>query len=257
MTNPQDSGSVTYAVSHGVAGIELNRPAASNAVDLSTAMQLGDAVEAAAADTSVRAVVVTGAGARFCAGGDVASMREANDRGPYLERLASTLDAVLQRLASLDKPVILGVHGAVAGAGLAVMLSGDLVVAGRGTRFVAAYAGVGLTPDCGLTWLLPRAVGQQRALDLLLTNRTLGAEQAQEWGLVTELVSDHEVAERALSLARSLADGPAMALGQTRRLVRGSWAVGRAEAGADESRTIGRTVVTEDASRLLDRFARR
>lgn len=248
---------VSYAVADGVASIELNRPDASNAVDLLTAIQLGKVVDAAAADTSVHAVVVTGAGARFCAGGDVASMLEAEDRGPYVERLASTLDAVLQRLASLDKPVIVGVHGAVAGAGLAVMLSCDLVVAGRGTRFVAAYAGVGLTPDCGLTWLLPRAVGQQRALDLLLTNRTLGAEEARDWGLVTELVDDHEVVERAHAVARSLAEGPATALGQTRRLVRASWEASRTETGADESRTIGRAVVTEDASRLLDRFARR
>ena len=122
-------------------------------------------------------------------------------------------------------------------------------------RFVSAYSGVGLTPDCGLTWLLPRAVGQQRALDLLLTNRVIGAEQAQEWGLVTEITSDDEVAERARALARSLADGPALALGQARRLVRDSWEASRAEAGADEARTIGRAVVTEDATRLLNKFA--
>lgn len=137
------------------------------------------------------------------------------------------------------------------------MLSCDLVVAGRQTRFVAAYSGVGLTPDCGLTWLLPRAVGQQRALDLLLTNRTLGAEQARDWGMVTGLVDDPETGERALSVARSLAEGPAAALGQTRRLVRASWEASRAETGADEARTIGRAVVTEDASLRLDRFVRR
>ena len=251
------SDRVTYLVSDGVGAIELNRPAVSNAVDLPTAEELGEAIDAAAADTSVRAVVLTGAGQRFCSGGDLGSMLEAQDLGAHVELLARTLDSALQRLASLDKPVVVGVHGVVAGAGLAVMLSGDLVVAGAGTSFVTAYSGVGLTPDCGLSWLLPRAVGQQRALDLLLTNRAIGAPQAHEWGLVTEVAADDEVADRALSLARSLADGPALALGETRRLVRGSWEASRAETGADEATTIGRAVVTDDATRRMARFARR
>jgi 2-(1,2-epoxy-1,2-dihydrophenyl)acetyl-CoA isomerase len=181
----------------------------------------------------------------------------ADEPGTLVQELAETLDSALQLLAGLDKPVVAGVRGAVAGAGLAVMLSCDLVVAGDATRFVAAYSAVGLTPDCGLSWLLPRAVGQQRALDLLLTNRVLPAAEAHSWGLVTELVPDDEVIGRAVALATRLADGPAWALGQTRRLSRGAWQSNRAEVGAEEAVTIGKAVGTEDAARLLAAFTSR
>lgn len=257
MTAAQPASPITYAVSDGVARVELNRPEASNAIDLSTAGRLGDVVDEIGADESVRAVVLTGAGARFCAGGDVESMLAAEVQGAYVEELARTLDRALQRLALLDKPVVAGVRGAVAGAGLAVMLSCDLVVAGVGTRFVAAYSGVGLTPDCGLSWLLPRAIGQQRALEMLLTNRVVVAEQAQEWGLVTETTAGDAVTERALAVAATLAAGPSLALGQTRRLVRASWEASRAETGADEARTIGRAVATDEATLLLNKFVKR
>lgn len=244
----------TYERVGAVGRIVLDRPEASNAVDLATAAELGTAITTAADDAEARAVLLTGAGKRFCAGGDVASMAQADDRAAYLHELAEALDGELQRLAALEKPVVVGVQGAVAGAGLAVMLSGDLVVAGASTRFVAAYAGVGLTPDCGLSWLLPRAVGQQRAAELLLTGRALGAEEAQDWGLVTRVVDDPAVEAEALALAEQLAAGPAYALGQARRLLRDSWASTRAEAGAEEARTIAHAVGTEDAQRLIGDF---
>jgi len=248
---------VRYAVVDQVARIEFNRPEASNAVDLPMALAFSEAVLAAGHDSAVRAVVVTGAGVRFCAGGDVATMVGAADPRAAVQELAETLDAALRLLAGLDKPVVAGVKGAVAGAGLAVMLSCDLVVAGQGTRFVAAYSAVGLTPDCGLSWMLPRAVGQQRALDLLLTNRVLPAAEAHAWGMVTELTSDSLVDERAGVLAATLAAGPAWALGQARRLSRASWESTRSEVGAEEALTIGRAVETDDASRLLAAFASR
>jgi 2-(1,2-epoxy-1,2-dihydrophenyl)acetyl-CoA isomerase len=251
------NANVVLSLEGSVAHILLNRPEASNAVNLETATTLGEVVDQVAADASIASVVITGSGARFCAGGDVASMLAATDRGSYVEELARSLDGVVQRIASLDKPVVGGVRGAVAGAGLALMLSCDLVVAGIGTRFVTAYSGVGLTPDCGLSWMLPRAIGQQRALELLLTNRAVDADEAQAWGLVTETTSDEGVADRALSLAATLADGPSSALGHARRLVRGSWEASRAEIGALEAQTIGRAVVTEEATRLLDGFTRR
>lgn len=245
---------VTYAVADGVARIELNRPGASNAVDLDTATALGGAVDAAAADDAVRVVLLTGAGKRFCAGGDVASFVAADDQSAYLLELAGVLDGVLQRLSAMPKPVVVGVQGAVAGAGLAVMLSGDLVVAGSSTKLVTAYAGIGLTPDCGLSWLLPRAVGQQRAAEMLLAGRVLTAEEAVGWGLVTRSVDDGEVLPEAEALAARLAAGPAYALGQAKRLVRESWASTRAETGADEARTIAAAVTTDDAQAAISRF---
>ncbi len=245
------SENVIYRQVGGVGRIELNRPAVSNAVDLPTAHELESIIERAASDVSVRAVLMTGAGKRFCAGGDVATMVAAPDRAAYVLALARALDGALQKLAALDKPTVAAVQGAVAGAGLAVMLSCDVIVAAQSTRFVTAYSGVGLTPDCGVSYLLPRAIGQQRALALALTNRALSAREALEWGLVTEVVDDAGVAERAAAVAAELAAGPSFALGQAKRLIRSSWEMSRAEVGADEARTISDAVSTEDASRLL------
>lgn len=247
---------VRLNVADGIATVELNRPEAANALDLPLAERLAEVVEQLEAP-EVRVVLLTGAGKRFCAGGDVRSFVAAEDQPAYLEQLASKADRVLQRLGELGKPVVAAVQGAVAGAGLAIMLTGDLVVAARGTKFVTAYAGIGLTPDCGLSWLLPRAVGQQRALELMLTGRTLTAAQAHDWGLVTEVVDDAAVLDRARELAQSLAAGPAFALGQARRLVRSSYSVSRAAAGSDEARTIARAVRTEDAQRLIGAFVSR
>jgi len=243
--------SVIYRQVAGVCHIELNRPAVSNAVDLSTAHELDAAIDRAASDDSVRAVLVTGAGKRFCAGGDVAAMVAAPDRAAYVLALARALDGALQKLAALGKPTVAAVQGAVAGAGLAVMLSCDVIVAAESTRFVTAYSGVGLTPDCGVSYLLPRAIGQQRSLALALTNRALSAREALEWGLVTEVVEDAALEERAAALTADLAAGPSFALGQAKRLIRASWEMSRAEVGAEEARTIADAVSTEDASRLL------
>lgn len=245
---------VICTVSGGLARIELNRPDAANAFDLDTARAFDAVLDRVIADDSVQAVLLTGAGGRFCAGGDVAWMVAADDQSAALLELAGTLDGALQKLASMEKPVVARVQGAVAGAGLAVMLSCDLIVADPGTKFVIAYPGVGLVPDCGVSWLLPRAVGQQRALQLALTNTPVAADVALDWGLVTE-VSDEP--GRATALAEQLATGPAYALGQAKRLVRAAWSTDRASAGADEARTIAAAVTTDEAQRLLSGFTKR
>jgi len=249
--------SIDYAVTDGIASVQLARAELSNAVDLATARALGRAVDEALGDPEVRVLVVGGAGPRFCAGGDVASMVAAADQAGYLEQLAGELDAVLQRLCSGDKPVVAAVQGAVAGAGLALMLSCDLIVADEATKFVSAYGGVGLTPDCGLSWLLPRAVGQVRALELLLTQRVLTSAEAHAWGLVTEIAPAGTAQERARQLAAAIADGPAEAYGQARRLVRRAAEAGRAEIGADEARTIAAAVATPYAQQRIGAFVGR
>lgn len=245
---------VACSIADGLARVELNRPEAANAFDLDLARALDASVDRVAADPDVRAVLLTGAGKRFCAGGDVTWMVQADDQSAAVRELATVLDGALQKLTAMEKPVVVLVQGAVAGAGLAVMLSCDLVVADPGTKFVIAYPGVGLVPDCGVSWLLPRAVGQQRALQLTLTNQPITADTALDWGLVTEVSED---VNRAGTLAEQLAAGPAYALGQAKRLVRGSWATSRAEAGADEARTIEKAVSTDEAQTLLEAFNRR
>ncbi len=247
---------VTYGVVAGVARILLSRPGVSNALDLTTARALASAVDSASRDDNVRAVLVTGSGARFCAGGDLASMVASDDVAAYLIDLAGTLDGALRALTAMEKPVVCAVQGAVAGAGLALMLSCDVVVAASATRFVMAYPDVGLTPDCGVSWLLPRAVGEQRALELALTGRVLTGPEAHSWGLVAEIVEEGADA-RALSLAERMAAGPSYALGQARRLLRASWDSDRAAAGAEETRTIAAAVLTSDAEKAMAAFAQR
>jgi len=246
---------VNYEVANGVAHIELNRPDAANAFDLPTSRALGVAVRRAAEDEGARAVLVTGAGSRFCAGGDVSSFVSADDAPAYLRELALDLDAGVRMLAEMPKPVVAAVHGAVAGAGLALMLSCDLVVAEESTKFVFAYPGVGLTPDCGVSYLLPRAIGQQRALAFALSNRPITATQARDWGMVAEVVEGAHV--RARELAAQLDAGPAGAFGEARRLLRASWDVDRAAVGAEEAQTISQRVTTPEAQELIRRFHER
>ncbi|PWU62266.1 enoyl-CoA hydratase [Micromonospora globispora] len=248
---------VRYGIADGVAEIELNRPDSSNAVDLPTARALDAAVADAAADPRVRAVLVTGAGRRFCAGGDLSAVLAAADPAAYLESLVAALDGALHRLRALEVPVVGAVQGAVAGAGLAVLLSCDVVVAAPSTKFVMAYSGVGLTPDCGVSWLLPRAIGQQRALDLALTGRVLSAPEAEQWGLVNEVARSDGAAVRARALAREMSAGSASALGQAKRLLRASWDTTPVEASADEAQTITRAITTAEAQDLIRAFSRR
>ncbi|MEU2597300.1 enoyl-CoA hydratase-related protein [Streptomyces hirsutus] len=251
-----DLNGVRCTVEDGVATITLARPEVSNSIDLATARSFGAAVDAVGADDAARVILLTGDGPRFCAGGDVAWVAGAADPASALLELANELDGVLHRLSALPKPVVASVQGAAAGAGLGVVLAADVVVSARSTRYLTAYAGVGLTPDCGVSWLLPRAVGQQRALELALTGRVLSADEAQDWGLVTTVVEDDELATATAQVAAKLADASPYALGQTRRLIRSSYAVSRANSGADESRTVSVAVGTAEAQAAIARFVK-
>lgn len=267
MTGPATTGvgprGVDYLREGGVGQIVLARPEASNAFDLPATHALGAALDRADADVrgaEVGAVLVMAEGPRFCGGGDVRSFAAAEDQPAYLRELATALEAELRRLSELPVPVVAAVQGSVAGAGLAFLLNADVVVSARSTRLTMAYAGIGLTPDCGVSYLLPRAVGQQRALSLALTGRVLDAEEAAAWGLVSEVVEDGELRARASALAEQLAAGsagPASALGQAKRLIRSSWDLTRAESAADEVDTIAAAVVTPEAQTRITRFTRR
>lgn len=247
---------VTHEIVDGVGRIVLARPEHSNSFDLPTAQDLVRAVEAVSGD-EVLAITVTAQGKRFCAGGDVKSFASAQEPADYLLELANVLEGGLRSLAELPKPVVAGVRGAVAGAGLAVMLSADVIVASSATKLVMAYPGIGLTPDCGVSYLLPRAVGQQRALELALTGRLLTAEEARDWGMVTQVVEDDAVEARVDEIARGWASSAPGALGQARRLIRSSWDTPGAAQGADESATIAARVVTDEAQRLVNAFISR
>lgn len=246
---------VRYAVSAGVAHLRLSRPEVANALDLALAHDLRSAVRRAAEDDEVRAVLVTGEGSRFCAGGDLRSVVASPDPSAYVLDLATVADEAIRALAELDKPVVGVVHGAVAGAGLGLMLSCDLVVAAPETRFVFAYPQAGLTPDCGVSWLLPRAVGQQRALAFALGGEPLDTHTALAWGLVTEVSDDAHA--RGQALVQAMTGQQPRALGCTRQLLRASAEATRADTGAREARTIAELVRGEEAQAQLGRFAPR
>jgi 2-(1,2-epoxy-1,2-dihydrophenyl)acetyl-CoA isomerase len=247
--------SVLFDVTDNVAIITLNRPDRSNAFDLPTARLFGDLVSRVAAE-EIGVVLIRGSGKAFCAGGDLQSMVATGLSAATLTELASTVDAALVALARLDKPVVAAVHGAVAGAGIGLLLSCDIAVAAASSRFVMAYHKVGLTPDCGVSYLLPRAIGQQRALELALTGRVLDAAEAASWGLVTEVVEDDAVHQHAADLVDRLAQQSTFALGQAKRLIRSSWAVSRETSGRDEAETIGTAAEAADARQLIAAFTK-
>ncbi|MCO7240570.1 enoyl-CoA hydratase/isomerase family protein [Aeromicrobium sp. CnD17-E] len=248
---------VLLAVDAGVAHVELNRPDASNTIDLPFTAAFADVLTQVRDDDAVRVVLLTGRGRMFCAGGDLGAMDAAPDRSAFLQELADALHDGVRLLDGLEKPVVVGVQGAAAGAGLSLVLGGDLVVAGRSAAFVTAYTSVGLTPDGGQSWLLPRVVGLQRALELTLTPRRLSAEEAREWGIVTRVVDDEAVADEALALARRLADGPARAFGRARRLVRGSFETPLSDQLDREARSIATSVAEPESAELIGRFLSR
>lgn len=201
----------------GTATIRLPRPA----LDAELAGDLREAVTAVAEDASVRAVLLLGTGPRFTVGGDIELMTAtAPDRLPVLmRRLLDDYHLALRRLAELDVPVVAGVRGAAAGGGLGLMCVADAVVAAADAVFAVGHCALGLTPDGGATWFLPRLLGTRRAQELVLLGRTLTAAEALEWGLVTRLVPAADVDAEATALATRLAAGPTRALGGARRLL--------------------------------------
>ncbi|MFJ8816455.1 enoyl-CoA hydratase/isomerase family protein [Amycolatopsis thermoflava] len=197
--------------------IVLDRPAQANALDMSMARQLRNAV--AELDRDTGCVLIQAEGRAFCTGGDVAAFAAADQPGRFLAELAEVVHESVAALAAAEFPVIAAVHGWAAGAGMSLAAICDIVIAGTSARFRAAYPGVGLSPDGGLSWSLPRLVGRSRAAELLLTNRLVTAEEAARIGLVAQVVPDAELEGEALTLARHLADGPTTALGRTKRLL--------------------------------------
>jgi 2-(1,2-epoxy-1,2-dihydrophenyl)acetyl-CoA isomerase len=211
---------VLLEVADGIARLTLHRPDAANSVDLALGRALAAATRELTDRADVRVVLLTGAGTRFCGGGDVRVFADAGDSlADELAAIVDELHAAIGHLAALDAPVVVAVQGSAAGAGLALLLGADLAVVAESAKLVMAYTGIGLTPDGGSTWWLERAIGRQRALDLVLTNRVLTAREALEWGLVARVVPDDDLSAEAEALATELAAGPTRAFGRAKRLL--------------------------------------
>jgi 2-(1,2-epoxy-1,2-dihydrophenyl)acetyl-CoA isomerase len=214
------TSSVEVETRGAVALITLNRPESSNTLNLQVAMDLLAAAMTCGRNPSVRAVVLTGAGKNFCFGGDLRGMiAKGQSADAYLRELTTYLHEAISHFVRMDPPVIAAVNGTAAGAGVGLVLMSDLAVCGVSAKFNMAYTGVGLTPDAGTSFLLPRAVGAKRAMELMMLNRSLHADEAKDWGLVNQIVADDEVVEAALQLGERLASGATQAFGRTKRLV--------------------------------------
>lgn len=213
---------VLTAHSGAVRTLTLNRPQALNSFTTQMHAELRAALDAAAADTGVRCVVITGAGRGFCAGQDLSDPAIAPDLTPGAEPkdIGALIEACYRPLAlrvrTMPVPVIAAVNGVAAGAGANLALGCDLVIAGRSASFIQAFSKIGLIPDCGGTWLLPRLVGRARALGLAMTGDKLSAEAAERMGLIWQCVEDALLADTVQSLAARLAAMPVKALVETR-----------------------------------------
>ena len=239
----------------GVATLTLNRPTAANSIDLPLARELMDAAITCDDDPETRAVIITGAGAMFCAGGDLRSFQDAGAAiSSRLKELTTHLHAAISRLVRMNAPVIAAVNGMAAGAGFSLAVAADLTIASATAGFVMAYTHAGLVPDGSSTYFLPRRIGDRRTRELMLTNRRLTAEEALDWGVVNQVVPADQLMPTATKLARTLAQGPTRAFGAVKALLNGSFDNGLETQMELEARAIATMSITPDGQEGIRAF---
>lgn len=225
----------------GIATITLNTPDKGNAIDLVFVRRLVEIAMQCDLDPSIRCVVLTGNGRLFCAGGDITLMQSAGDNmAGILSELAGTLHMAVTRLARMPKPLLCLVNGAAAGAGMGLALLGDVVIAARSAKFSVAYGAIGLTPDGGISFLLPRLVGLRKAQELMLTNRRVSADEAEAMGMITRAVDDDALAGEGAKMAMLLSETAVGAVGSVRNLLLGSYGASLEGQMELEARSIAR-----------------
>lgn len=249
------SDSILLDVEGGLARVTFNRPAFLNAMDFEMGERWRDVARTVTSDPAVGAVILDAAGPAFCAGGDVIAMATSGASGSEVTATAHIIHEGIRTFVESDKPIVAAVQGAVAGGGLGLMLTADYIVASDAAKFVSKYANIGLTPDLGVSTLLPAAVGQRRALQVLLQDRMIDAATALEWGLVAEVVPGADVASRANEVAQFWLAGATAAFGQAKRLVRTGAGRTFEQNLADEAASIGARFDTDDSRARVAAFA--
>jgi 2-(1,2-epoxy-1,2-dihydrophenyl)acetyl-CoA isomerase len=243
----------------GVATLRLNRPDNGNAIDECMATDLAEAATQIAERSDIRAVLIAGNGPNFTVGGDLSLFAEtAREQLPNrLRRMIDSYHLAIERLTSIDAPVIAAVRGGAGGGGLGLLYAADIVVAADDARFALGYGALGLTADGGNTWFLPRMVGMRRAQELFLFNRRLTAQEALAFGLVSRLAPNDQVENEAASLAAELAAGPTRAFGAVRRMLRQSFETGLSDQLMAEKDSIVIASKTNDAHEGIAAFVAR
>ena len=250
------TAAVLLEVSASIATITLNRPESMNSLTLEAKVALYEAVQAVAADSSIRALVLTGSGRGFCVGQDLrehAALLAAGDPAP-LATVREHYNPIITLLSELPIPTIAAVNGTAAGAGLGLACALDLRVGAVGSRYATAFAGIGLTADSGLSWTLPRLVGAGRAAALLLLAEPFTAEHAVEMGLVNLVVQPEQVLPVATELAERLAAGPTAAYGLIKESLRFGADASLVETLAKEDELQTRAGSTADHARAVQSF---
>jgi 2-(1,2-epoxy-1,2-dihydrophenyl)acetyl-CoA isomerase len=211
---------ITFEIDDGVGLISLNRPNDGNALIPQMAWELLDAANRCEEDPEVRAVVLTGSGKMFCAGGDLKAFAAQGEKvSGYIKDITQAFHAAISRFNWMDPPVVGAINGTAAGGGFSLALTTDIAIAAESAKFTMAYTKGGLTPDGSSSYFLARMVGLRRAKEMALLNPILSARKAMDWGLVNQVVADDQVLTTALEIAHQLAKGPTRSFGETKRLI--------------------------------------
>lgn len=240
----------------GVCTLTLNRPSSFNSLTRQLKEELLAALRAAASDSAVRAVVITGAGRAFCAGQDLkehAALLSSGD-SPPLDTVAAHYNPIIRTITGMTKPVIAAVNGMAAGAGASLAYACDLRVAAASAKFLMAFANVGLTADSGASWTLPRLIGYGRAMEMLLLAEPVTAERALTIGMVTQVVEDGETLTAAQQLATRMAAGPTTAYAKVKEALLAAASASLDDALATEARTQAEAGATADHAEAVDAF---
>lgn len=232
---------IQFATAAGVARLTLNRPDRLNSFTVEMHAEIMRALDSLEASGDARVLLITGAGRGFCAGQDL-NDRAVSPDGPGVDLGASLEDyynPLIRRLVRLPMPVICAVNGVAAGAGANIALACDIVVAARSAKFIQSFAKIGLVPDSGGTWILPRLVGQARAMGLALLGQPLTAEQAADWGLIWKVTDDDALMAEVEAMVAGLATAPTQGLARIKQAIRSAWAA-ELDAQLDRERDIQR-----------------
>jgi len=244
---------ITLEQSGPIARITLNRPDAANGMNHTMTRELADAAKRCDTDAT-KVVVLTGSGRFFCAGGDLKSFADAPNRGQHIKGVADDLHRAISTFARMNAVLITAVNGTAAGAGFSIAVTGDIVLAAESATFTMAYTRVGLSPDGSSSYFLPRLIGITKTKELMLTNRTLSAQEASQWGLVTEVLPDDQVAARADELASQMASTASGSNGAVKALMLSTFSSGLEEQMEFESRVIAGRAESADGREGVDAF---
>ena len=244
-----------FKIDGAIATITLNRPDAANAFNLELATELNHAANVCQYNPNIRAVVLTGKGKLFSAGGDLSVMSEAGDQvDAALKQLTDQLHSAFSTLMRMRAPLIVAVNGPAAGIGLSLALIGDITIASEKASFTLAYTAAGLSPDGGSTYLLPRVVGIKRAKEMMITNRRLTAAEALEWGMINQVVAPEVLLDETLTLAKSIAQGATNAFGSVKSLVLSSFCESFESQMVLEVEAISRNAMSKDGQEGIQAF---